>query len=173
MTLDGEFTRAPGAPELPAHTGRFVVQALSGFGFGYTAMQLFGTWIAPKLQSMTLVDSLTWPLLFLFGLALSDVMRGKTVIVVAHRLSTIAHLDRIFAFNHGRIVEDGRHDELLAQGGAYARLWERQSGGFLMSGARDATKPDPLCDPARERESMVYPKPQPDDEVLPVSRVVQ
>ncbi len=104
---------------------------------------------------------------------LGDVMRGKTVIVVAHRLSTIAHLDRILVFDHGRIIEDGRHAELLAQGGAYARLWERQSGGFLMSGARDATKPDPLCDPAQEREPMVFPEPQPDDEVLPVSRVVQ
>jgi ATP-binding cassette subfamily B protein len=59
------------------------------------------------------------------------VMDGKTVIVVAHRLSTIAHLDRILVFDHGRIVEDGSHDQLLARGGAYYRLWKMQAGGFL------------------------------------------
>ena len=59
------------------------------------------------------------------------VMDGKTVIVVAHRLSTIAHLDRILVFDHGRIVEDGSHDQLLTRGGAYYRLWKMQAGGFL------------------------------------------
>jgi ATP-binding cassette subfamily B protein len=63
---------------------------------------------------------------------LDDVMIGKTVIVVAHRLSTIAHLDRILVFEHGRIIEDGSHADLLAQGGAYYQLWTRQTGGFLM-----------------------------------------
>jgi ATP-binding cassette subfamily B protein len=62
---------------------------------------------------------------------LDTVMRGKTVIVVAHRLSTIAHLDRILVFDDGRIIEDGAHAELLARGGAYYRLWSRQAGGFL------------------------------------------
>ncbi|MFN5953266.1 MAG: ABC transporter ATP-binding protein [Dolichospermum sp.] len=62
---------------------------------------------------------------------LDSAMNGKTVIVVAHRLSTIAHLDRILVFNHGRIIEDGTHSNLLAKGGAYQRLWQMQAGGFL------------------------------------------
>ena len=63
---------------------------------------------------------------------LQDVMRKKTVIVVAHRLSTIAHLDRILVFEHGRIVEQGSHTELLQRKGTYARLWQAQADGFLL-----------------------------------------
>jgi len=62
---------------------------------------------------------------------LNTVMRGKTVIVVAHRLSTIAHLGRILVFDDGRIIEDGSHADLLARRDAYYRLWSRQAGGFL------------------------------------------
>jgi len=62
---------------------------------------------------------------------LTDLMRDRTVLVVAHRLSTIAHLDRILVFNAGRIVEDGSHAQLLAAGGLYETLWTRQAGGFL------------------------------------------
>ncbi|MEH2139512.1 ABC transporter ATP-binding protein [Nostoc sp.] len=62
---------------------------------------------------------------------LDFVMNGKTVIVVAHRLSTIVHLDRILVFDKGRIIEDGSHTKLLALGGAYHRLWKMQAGGFL------------------------------------------
>ncbi|SEP60097.1 ATP-binding cassette, subfamily B, multidrug efflux pump [Loktanella sp. DSM 29012] len=63
--------------------------------------------------------------------ALVTMMNGKTVIAVAHRLSTIARMDRIIVMENGRIVEDGTHDSLLAQQGRYAQFWARQSGGFL------------------------------------------
>jgi len=59
-------------------------------------------------------------------------MAGKTVIAIAHRLSTIAQMDRIVVMRDGRIVEDGTHDSLLKDGGHYAGLWARQSGGFLV-----------------------------------------
>jgi ATP-binding cassette subfamily B protein len=58
-------------------------------------------------------------------------MQGRTVIAIAHRLSTIAGMDRIVYLEAGRIVEEGPHRELLAKGGAYARLWNRQMGGFI------------------------------------------
>ena len=62
---------------------------------------------------------------------LDVLMQGKTVIAIAHRLSTIAAMDRLVVMDQGRIVEEGTHAQLLARGGIYARLWERQSGGFL------------------------------------------
>ncbi len=58
-------------------------------------------------------------------------MRNKTVIAIAHRLSTIAMMDRLVVLDQGRIVEEGTHAQLLATGGTYAKLWARQSGGFL------------------------------------------
>jgi ATP-binding cassette subfamily B multidrug efflux pump len=67
---------------------------------------------------------------------LADLMEGKTVIAIAHRLSTIARMDRLVVLDKGRIVEEGPHAALLQAGGAYAKLWQRQSGGFM-------TPPDP------------------------------
>ena len=65
--------------------------------------------------------------------ALENLMRGRTAIVVAHRLSTVASLDRIVVLSHGAIVEDGAHEELVAADGEYASLWSRQTGSFLAS----------------------------------------
>lgn len=63
--------------------------------------------------------------------SLNDMMAGKTVIAIAHRLSTIASMDRLVVMDKGKIVEMGSHEELLAKNGVYARLWARQSGGFI------------------------------------------
>ncbi|NIX76238.1 ABC transporter ATP-binding protein [Microvirga terricola] len=63
--------------------------------------------------------------------SLSTLMEGKTVLAIAHRLSTIAALDRLIVIERGQIVEEGSHAELLKRDGLYARLWRRQSGGFL------------------------------------------
>jgi ATP-binding cassette, subfamily B, multidrug efflux pump len=63
--------------------------------------------------------------------SLYRLMEGKTVVAIAHRLSTIAAMDRLIVMDKGRIVEQGDHRSLLAQGGLYARLWAHQSGGFL------------------------------------------
>lgn len=58
-------------------------------------------------------------------------MEGKTVIAIAHRLSTIARMDRIVVLDQGRIVEEGTPEALIEQGGLFARLWKRQTGGFM------------------------------------------
>ena len=64
---------------------------------------------------------------------LSYIMKGKTVIAIAHRLSTLVHMDRILVMEAGRIVEDGSHTDLLKNDGLYAKLWSQQSGGFLQT----------------------------------------
>ncbi|MFB9436683.1 ABC transporter ATP-binding protein [Streptomyces showdoensis] len=70
--------------------------------------------------------------------ALWRLMEGRTAFVVAHRLSTVAHMDRLVVLDRGRIVEQGSHQELLEAAGAYARLWQHQSGGFLDESAERA-----------------------------------
>ncbi len=73
--------------------------------------------------------------------SLDGLMAGKTVIAVAHRLSTIARMDRLVVMDRGRIVEQGSHAELIGRDGLYASLWRRQSGGFLDDGdAREAAE---------------------------------
>jgi ATP-binding cassette subfamily B protein len=69
--------------------------------------------------------------------ALERVMKGKTVLAIAHRLSTLTEMDRIVVMDAGRIVEDGSHEALLARGGLYAQYWERQSGGFIRTQAAE------------------------------------
>jgi ATP-binding cassette subfamily B protein len=71
-------------------------------------------------ESEALIQDALWPLI-----------AGRTALVVAHRLSTVARMDRLIVIDHGRIVESGSHAELLDRGGLYADLWSRQSGGFL------------------------------------------
>jgi ATP-binding cassette subfamily B protein len=69
--------------------------------------------------------------------SLWQLMQDKTTIVIAHRLSTLLNMDRILVFDQGKIIEDGTHEELLAQNGAYKTLWDAQVGGFLLE---DETK---------------------------------
>ena len=63
--------------------------------------------------------------------SLETLMKGKTVIAVAHRLSTISHLDRLVVMREGQIIEEGTHTDLISEGGLYAHLWAMQSGGFI------------------------------------------
>jgi len=69
--------------------------------------------------------------------ALHRVMQGKTVLAIAHRLSTLSEMDRIVVMDQGRIVEEGSHDALLEQDGLYAQYWNRQSGGFIRAEAAE------------------------------------
>ncbi|MGH6884100.1 MAG: hypothetical protein ACREFM_24480, partial [Hypericibacter sp.] len=73
---------------------------------------------------------------------LEGLMKGRTVIAIAHRLSTIARMDRLIILENGRIVEQGTHAQLLELGGAYAKLWLRQSGGFGAGVLKDGASGD-------------------------------
>ncbi len=69
--------------------------------------------------------------------SLWDLMKDKTTLVIAHRLSTLLHMDRILVFQEGKIVEDGSHEELLAKNGLYKSMWNAQIGGFLPEDDKD------------------------------------
>ena len=71
--------------------------------------------------------------------SLWDLMRNKTTLVIAHRLSTLLHMDRILVFDKGSIVEDGTHEDLLKRNGLYKQLWEAQIGGFLVDNGEDTS----------------------------------
>jgi ATP-binding cassette subfamily B protein len=79
--------------------------------------------------------------------ALWRLMDGRTALVVAHRLSTVAGMDRLVVLDHGSVVEQGTHGELLAGNGAYAKLWQHQSGGFLGESTESALGPVPGAGP--------------------------
>jgi ATP-binding cassette subfamily B multidrug efflux pump len=63
--------------------------------------------------------------------ALEVLMEGRTVIAIAHRLSTLRKMDRIVVMENGEVIEDGDHESLARAGGVYERLWNHQAGGFL------------------------------------------
>jgi ATP-binding cassette, subfamily B, multidrug efflux pump len=79
---------------------------------------------------------------------LAELMEGRTVIAIAHRLSTLRSMDRLVVLDRGRIVEEGTHEALLAARGAYAALWRRQSGGFRVDRAPDPRE-SAMLDPVR------------------------
>ena len=79
-------------------------------------------------EATSALDSLTEQQI---QVAIFNLIKDKTAIVIAHRLSTILKMDRIIVLEHGRIVEDGTHQELLAKKGKYFTMWQHQSGGFL------------------------------------------
>ncbi|MEH2080566.1 MAG: ABC transporter ATP-binding protein [Nostoc sp.] len=128
-----------------AHAHDFIVQSQDGYNslVGERGVKLSGgqrqriaiARVILKDAPILILDEATSSLDSITEKAIQDTldlaMNGKTVIVVAHRLSTIVHLDRILVFDKGRIIEDGSHAKLLALGGAYYRLWKMQAGGFL------------------------------------------
>ena len=73
--------------------------------------------------------------------SLWKLMQDKTTIVIAHRLSTLLHMDRIIVFDQGKIAEEGTHEELLANGTLYKTLWDAQVGGFLLDKMNDDAYP--------------------------------
>ena len=79
-------------------------------------------------EATSQLDSLTESLI---QQSLTELIEGKTALVIAHRLSTLLQMDRILVFEKGRIVEEGSHEALLQKKGLYAKMWRSQVGGFL------------------------------------------
>ena len=160
-----------------AHAHEFIAQIKEGYDsmVGERGVKLSGgqrqriaiARVVLKNAPVLILDEATSSLDSITELAiqetLDDVMIGKTVIVVAHRLSTIAHLDRILVFEHGRIIEDGTHADLLAKEGAYHRLWTRQTGGFLMDDSD--TAPTTTLSPRLALETEVIDPAQLDEDL--------
>jgi len=87
--------------------------------------------------------------------SLWQLMQGKTCLVIAHRLSTLLHMDRIMVFNKGKIVEDGSHASLLAQNGLYKALWDTQVEGFLPDGQVIVIGDETENEPEKVEDSLV------------------
>ncbi len=128
-----ELTDSQGRRGLDAHVGERGVK-LSGGQRQRLAIARVALKDAPILVLDEATSALDSEVEAAIQTQLHRLMEGKTVIAIAHRLSTIAAMDRLVVMDGGRIVEQGRHDALLARGGLYARLWARQSGGFLVAG---------------------------------------
>lgn len=88
-------------------------------------------------EATSQLDSITEELI---QKSLWEVMQQKTTLVIAHRLSTLLHMDRILVFDQGKIVEDGTHQELIDNQGLYKTLWDAQVGGFLPDKAQEESK---------------------------------
>lgn len=81
-----------------------------------------------------------------FGRSLLQWSAGRTALIIAHRLSTVRHADCIHVMHAGRVVEKGRHEELLLRGGLYARLWAIQTGEVGAPGTEPSLANQPGCD---------------------------
>ena len=93
--------------------------------FGIFGYRLLSVAALPRVDFPTIAVTATLP-----G-ASADTMAASVAGPIERQLSTIAGMDRVIYLDQGRILEDGPHRELLARGGAYARLWNRQMGGFI------------------------------------------
>lgn len=130
----GDLSDAKGRRGLEAHVGERGVK-LSGGQRQRIAIARVALKDAPILILDEATSALDSEVEAAIQSQLTKLMEGKTVIAIAHRLSTIAAMDRLVIMDEGRIIEQGRHEDLLEQGGLYARLWARQSGGFLLDDA--------------------------------------